>query len=831
MPHYLRYSVASIWLIGVSFSASAQAPLTPAPSLAAAPAPAAAPPHASLQLSPQGARTPVTVSSDETGTRLQIGRLKTPLTFSKVSDIQAEIVVLKGGAAIGVLRVTGDDRHAALLLKPNAAGEFETLWTGYLDFHGDPGERRADALEIADRDGDGARDIVVGVYDEQVHVCGDDRTLLAPRAVDPKTLRLRSVLLNRAAARQTSQQLVAATIPPPGATPPPLLAALRLTGTSSAETDPQHAAAALSDGDLATSWLEGRGLGGRFEFATFRWSASHHPIVALAVTPTAVAAVGGKGVAAPASARARVLSLLGPGKERLVATLPEEPRPGQRYWIVPASPLAWSCLTISLDDVSGAEIGPKTHSGLAEVEAYSDVDMGGGLAALIAELAHDGAAGDDATELLSRARGDVVSALQTGWPTLSVLGKQRALRLLFDARPIDPRAFEVLRTALSDPDPGVNRKALALAQEHATGGANLLIELSKSATSQGDQAAIALAHGRDPERLHILLAALLQPGGSERPQLREAIAVAFQGSGESAASTLAEWSQAPQPLAARAALALALSHAAQAREFVQTLVLASLKDSTQFADQWRLVQASEGLAAEPLLDAWLSGLAHDANAWMLRAAALDALSARHAPDALTQARKALNDTYPRVRATALHSLAHDPAAFELLAQAAHDDKWFLVRQAALDNLPDSTRARVVWVSAIKDRTPTVRAAAVRALAHAHAAEAFDQIQPLLDNAQEYPEVIAEAVAFAKGLCVSRSAPSLQAVAVRGLKPDAWSADQELALSALDALSSLGGESAKWAHDHAEGPLVPKAVQSAAAAAVAKPASCRPDQAL
>ena len=68
-------------------------------------------------------------------------------------------------------------------------------------------------------------------------------------------------------------------------------------------------------------------------------------------------------------------------------------------------------------------------------------------------------------------------------------------------------------------------------------------------------------------------------------------------------------------------------------------------------------------------------------------------------------------------------------------------------------------------------------------------------------------------------------PSLQGVVARGLQPDAWAPDQELALSALEALTSFGGGYAAWARDHAVGPLVPKELHDAAAHAAEKLGVC------
>jgi hypothetical protein len=808
----LRCFGSALWLTFVASLGHAQE--APAPKGASAPV--------LLRLVPTEPAVPVSVTQSETGTTLHVGKLKVPLTLTNAHDIRTEVVPLKGGKSVGVVRIAGEQRSTAVLIVRRANGALEALWTGELLPAGDPGERRADALEIADRDGDSAVDVVVGVYDDRIQICGQERALLSPRAVDPKTLTLRSVLLNRASTRVAREELVASAAPA-GPVPPPLLHALRAVGASSASQQLNQGHAAASDGDLSTAWVEGRGLAGRFEFVTLRWTAPGRPIRALALVATPTSAE-------PKHARPRVVSLLGDKGDRIVATLPEDPRPGQRYWIVPKTPLAWSCLTVSVDDVFAADVGAGTHAALAEVEAYTDVDFEGGLARLIEELGQDGTRGDDATQLLTQARGDVVSALVAAWPKLSSVGKRRALRLLFAQPQPDARALDLLRLALRDPAREVNQPALELARKRVEAGPAMLLELAREATPQGDAAALALARSGDATTLEGLLAALLIAGGTERPALREALWASFRSAGSAAPDVVNRWAgtqPAAQPIAARAAAALALSRLPEAQSSAAALVRDGLTTAVEFSDQWRLVQAAAALPTEPATDAWLGTLAREAKPWMLRAAALAALQTRSSSAAQGAAEHALSDAYPRVRAAGIKVLGTNSAKIEIVSRYARDDKWFLVRAAAVDALPNTPAGVQVMTAALKDKTPTVRATAVRALQHARAISAWNQIKPMLENAEEYPEVIGAGIAFAKALCVAQAAPSLQAVVVRGLKPEAWSADQELALAALEALSALGGDAAAWARDHAQSPLVPKQVQVAAAAAAAKPRACRP----
>jgi hypothetical protein len=194
---------------------------------------------------------------------------------------------------------------------------------------------------------------------------------------------------------------------------------------------------------------------------------------------------------------------------------------------------------------------------------------------------------------------------------------------------------------------------------------------------------------------------------------------------------------------------------------------------------------------------------------MLRAAALRALSTRNATAADATARKALDDAYPRVRSDALSVLAKGSDAIEVLSSSARKDLWFSVRVAALDNLPAKLADVTPLTAAVGDRSSPVRAAAIRALRRQHAASAWPVIAPHVADGTEYPEVIAEGIGFAKALCVTQAATELRDVVTRGLKPDAFPPDVDLALSALDALITLGGEHAAWAVARSNVPMVPE----------------------
>jgi hypothetical protein len=169
-----------------------------------------------------------------------------------------------------------------------------------------------------------------------------------------------------------------------------------------------------------------------------------------------------------------------------------------------------------------------------------------------------------------------------------------------------------------------------------------------------------------------------------------------------------------------------------------------------------------------------------------------------------------------VRAAAVALLGRASHDLSSLQKAAKDDEWFLVRKAALDNLPDAPATRTSFETALADRAPVVRASAIQNLRRVGATAAWPKIKPLLDNKDQYPEVIAEGIAYVHGLCVHAGIPTLRAIAERGLQPNAWNADQELAGSALEALSAFGGDAGAWAREHAKSAVDVRDLQLAAA---------------
>jgi HEAT repeat protein len=804
----LRYLVAGFWLtLSTGFT----------------PEPAAQTPASSseLRLGKPATAAPVSLSESADGSVLTVGNVQTTLPLRQARTIHSENVTLAGGNNVGVIRASDGTREAAAIAVRRPNGSVEILWTGGLFLRGDPGERRAEAIEVADRDGDHHPDLIVGTYDEQIRVCGQDRALLEPRALDPKTLALRPVLLNRLDPNRAVQKLTASA-QGPQTQGPPLLRALRPTAASSVATGSAGAdVRAATDGDLATFWAEGRGLGGRFEFLTLRWGAPEKPITALALVVPAAAS----GAQFSAPKRVSISADSGP---RFEVTLPSGVAPGQRYWVIPPQPIRSRCLTVSLDEIGAS--GPKVHGAIAELEAYTDLDQGGGAQALVDELIHDGPNAADATEWLTQSQAEVVPQLSAAWPALSGTAKRRALRVVASRAATDETALTLVALATRDTDADVAKAALAALVQQLPRSQAYLLDAARNPSRSGDEAALALAHAGGPTTLQDLLRLWAgEPRAAERAGFRDAVATAFRRGGNESAAVVEKWVEQDAPtVQARAAASLALAKLPEAKPSAAHLVETSLGLAKEFPERWRLVLAAAQLPSEPKTDAWLAAVAASAEEWMLRSAALDALEARQTSAAVPAAKAALQDTYPRVRARALRVLASDRESADVLVKYARKDEWFLVRAAALGVLPDAGGGRGAMLEALHDPSPVVRTAAIRALRRVKAKDAWAAIEPLVMNAEEYPDVIGEGIGFARALCLAASAPTLQDVVKRGLRPNAWTADQELAFGALEGLTHLGGANAKWALQRSAAPNVPATIRTAAARAVNQLATCQPE---
>jgi hypothetical protein len=764
----------------------------------------------------------VVVDVSPEGTLLELGRARSPLPVTDPQRAELTRVTLTGGTAVGVLHVYGaGNREAAALLVRGSSGEPRIAWTGALDLRGDPGERSASALDVrtvADQS-----EIVVGDVDERVRICGQPRTLLHPRALDPSSLQLKALRSSPLAPSLPGQPTptdLAAKAEAPGLAGPPLLPALRTVASSGADAaSSAGAATSLTDGSAATYWSSS----GSGEFTTLHVDSAGYPITALALTLLPASLPAGASVMPP-----RSLLLVGDSGARIHVQLPDAPSAGARYYVVPQQPLPWSCLSIVLD-AGGADTAKSNKpTVLAEVEAYTELDAGGGADRLIRDLVAGGSRGSRAASLLARLP-EVGGKLRAAWPQLSATARRQAVRAVAASAEKQASSRELLATAFDDREAEVSKAAFEALIAAGPQARALLLPMVARVDASGDGAALGLARHAPREATPAILGAL-RGEGLQRRALHEALSLAVQAGGDEVVSSIRAWAAgADAEPASRAVVALVLSrldHPEGARVLAAELAGAEAPKASAFEDRWRWVAAARALPASPALDVWLSDLARREEHWMLRASALEALAERHATERLQVALDALDhDDYPRVRVAAAQALAKDPSALGPLTTHAGRDSWPMVRAAALEALADQNGSRQALELGLDDRTHQVRAAAVRSLERAGSRASWPAVAKRLEDKDEWSEVKTEVVHFARTFCIQEAAGPLLGLLRKGMSPDAGTEDADLALVAFEAVSQLGGEPARKARAMAGSASAPDAFKASAAAQASRKPEC------
>lgn len=702
-----------------------------------------------------------------------------------------------GRRTLGIVEIGSEPRRYAAIV------DGRTLrWTGRLDPHGDPGERLRDVLQIADRTGDGVDDVIVGRVIEGRSICGDDETLLDPRAIHPQNGRLTSVTLRRlpegedAAVDGGAEALVDR---------PPLIR-LQARGSSSAAGHDVAIApppGALVDGDPSSAWIEASPGDGSWEFVTFRWPAHEVPIHAFAIATPQV-----EGASAPRGA------YLVFDSGRVLVTLPEGPGP---WWVRLPAPVRTRCVSVVLQ---GARTG--THAALGEVAAYADVDFGEGLQRWIGRLAGGGTQASEAAELLAAIGEPVLPMLEERWPQMPSSEKRIVVGIFARHATHEAGARGLLRAAL-DSDSEV--RAAAVDRAIAAEAVDVLAQMVAIGGESGDRAALAFAR-RAPARSEVLLEALGREGGAERPLLRDALRTAMQRGGDRDA--LATWAQTAGP-ASLAAAGLALAGGGDELDpLAQALLVRAVGPASAFEDRWRVIAASRSLSGEQqeatTIDDFLRAQAR-ADEWMTRAAAIDALAARRVADARAIAEAALDDEYPRVRVAALRAFrALGSGPLRKIGLAARRDPWPMVRAAGVRALGSAEPVRPIIRAAVGDPAASVRSAAV-GLLDPNDAEDWALIETVLRDDDEWPEVIRVGLEAATARCRPDAVEVLTVVAERGLRPNPWAPDVEVGAEAVTIAARIGGEAARALIERAASSVAPAPYRNAAEHA-GEAASCR-----
>ncbi len=774
----------------------------------------------------------LTARSAADGVRLEVRGTGAPVRTTFPAGAEASVETdtrrLANGAVVAVVRVVdGRSRWAAIVSARR--GRPLLLWQGRLDLVGDPGERRGAVVEVEDRTGDGAADVIVGTLREDTFVCGQPPAILDPRAVHPETLELRPVVLRRLPELPPpGEREVVPSPDSPGPAERPLVDALHFRRASSVAGLPAGASTAvpggIGDGDPSTAWVEGAGSG-TYEFATAMWAGgSGLPIRAFSIVPRAPGAL-------EASTRMpAAVWLVGDRGPRLRVPLPADARPGQRYWVVPPEPLAWSCVSVVLD-AGGGGAGP-SHLALAEVEAYSEVDFGGGIPHLLAELAAGAARADRAEALLGQLGRPALEAIVAAFPDMPAIEKMRALRVYARMARTLPAAYEPLGRAVLSPDRDVSVEARRALLALGPVGARTLAAVA--ADEPTGEALMELAERHPALAVEPVMKAMEARGGVAKPVLRRVLARCGREAPEQTlAAVESRLGGAPDLLAAFAEALAGVP--GEARTMGARTLEAAVARAETFEARYRSARAAAALAPGGLprpVVAFLEGQARTGEEWMMRAEALRALAA--APGARRElSMAALEDPYPRVRLAAIEALApalaSDRASALEVAELARRDAFPFVRAGAIRALGGVDAARPIVEAGLRDRAERVRAAAVEAFTARRDRAAWPRIAERIRDEDEWPVVTDAAIAYARELCIEGAVDVLRVVIERAERPRAWDPDLTSATLATEALAAIGTPEARAVLTAAARRPAQGAGQ-AAARALQRPRTCGPSSA-
>ncbi len=693
--------------------------------------------------------------------------------------------------------------------------------TGYLT--GPEGERRGPVIQVSSALPDGSRRVVVGEALENMSLCGRP-AVLSPTVLSPKELELRPAKVQRLSveereAAEATEVTVLAEDAPAG------LPLLRATAASSAARAP----AALTDGDLETSWAEGRGGEGRGEFVLML-APPEVPLSAfeLTVRPPTQSVPNG---AAP---RRFWLALQG---SLFRVDMPEDAWrfPGRRYRVALPRQVASDCVALVLDDAYTQS--PKAEVTLSELRAESDFDLSN-LEGLVGALAGGGERAQAASAILRGLGERGEAAVAAGYERLDEQGKRLALDVM-DHAPCERSAAVYVKALLSEVE------AHRIHAEHRIGRCGVLAAPHLTAALDSSDAslrvaALALASVAPAEAVDVLAARLARaadaaeadaaqapsaqrPGtqapskksdrltqhperqakpspkqtlknAARRRELREALTRAAQAP-VAAPRVRAVLGSPELSAAARVELIRAFAGSSSARREVTTQVLALATPEASFRQRYLLVEPLATLqVSSPDAQRVLARLISEDTSHHLRAHA--ARSVAHPKAFQGVLLTALSDPEVRVREAAAGALGSAEAGFAeaKLIERLQKDRWPLVRTTAagsLTELPRSPRVDAALAEALKDSSSHVRRKAVLGLG-ARGAQRYGQlIEARLDDPDERPDVRAASSMALGRMCAAGSADILTRYAVRLANPHADPELRGVASSALLGLARLG----------------------------------------
>jgi HEAT repeat protein len=730
---------------------------------------------------------------------------------------QAEVVSLGGGRRAVVVSV---DSFRAVVAAPLTAGAPKILFAGLVGYlNGQEGTRSGPMVQVSEPAADGTRRVLVGEQHEAVSLCGRP-TILAPQLLTPQDLELHAAKVQRLSVRErdAARRVQATRIPDeePSHAARSVLAAL---AASSALGAPQ----ALTDGDVETTWSENVGGDGKGEFVTLH-APPELPISGLELS------IRPKLKELPEGAAPQTLFIAGP-RDVIEVTLPEDAwkSPGARFRVHLDPPLQSSCLALVLDTAFAQS--KTAQVSVAELSVLSELSASQ-LPELVASLAGGGQRAEASKSLLVAGGEPAFAAIAQAFSSLDEGGKRVALDIL-DRAPCEQSAATYVAALSGKIEAQVRHAQSRLSRCGAAGGEALAQALAKA--DKSDKRLMPLLVSQltvtDPARaVRAFLPLMDEKTTLRRRLLRTALAQSArsEAAGPAVRAALAD---AGTPPVALLDLLRALGEQAPRFQPEAGVAFGRLSQSSAaFRTRYLLLGPTAALSASsPEAEhAFRKSLASDPDPHV-RAAALALV--RTPKPFQRELLQGLEDRDVRVREASVQALSSPDAAFagQALGVRLLDDQWPLVRAAAADALahhPASAALDEPLTKALSDESALVRARSIRALGERRVTAAASRIRDRLVDAEEWPEVRAEAARSLGALCDTQSAAELLAFATKLADPMASPDAQLVATASVMALGRLAQPNLAQQLAPLTDKKAPAQARRAAATALSATRTCR-----
>ena len=737
--------------------------------------------------------------------------------------VRAQVVSIGSGRRAIVVTVSsgssGSQTFQAVVTAPLAAGAPNVVFAGLVGFvNGQDGTRSGPMVQVSEPEADGSRHVLVGEQNEGVSLCGRP-TILAPQLLSPQDLLLHAAKVQRlsVADRGQARSVKATRL----ADDEPSHAAHSVLTAIAASSAVDNAMQTLTDGNPETSWSENVGGSGKGEFVVMH-APPELPIsgLELLIRPKDKQVTDG---AAPER-----LFIAG-ARDVVEVTLPEDAwkTPGARYHVSLSPPLQGSCLSLVLDSAfDPSKTAKVTVSELSAVSELSESQ----LPALVAALAGGGQRAEATKALLVAGGAPAFTAVAQAFDGLDEGGRRVALDVL-DQAPCDISAPVYVTALTGKIDAHVRHAQGRLSRCGAAGGAALSAALAKA--DKTDKRLMPLLVTEltltDPSQaVRAFMPLMDEKTMARRRLLRTALAQAARTDAAAKAVRAALADPATTPVAL-VDLLRALGELAPRYQPEASQALARLSASApDFRARYLLLGPSSVLSAKsPEADAaFRKSLASDPDPHVRAAALSLVLEPQRFQSELL---KALDDADVRVREASVHALSVPTAAFasRALSDRLAKDPWPLVRAAAADALsqqPPGAALDQPLTAALSDESALVRARSVRALGDRHVKSAASRIRDRLVDAEEWPEVRAEAARALGALCDAESADELLAFGKKLADPMASPDAQQIATGAIASLGRLAPANLSQMLAPLSGKKAPPQARRAAAAAAAMAAA-------